>query len=256
MGKIRKKTVVFSPAQIAACSLVIGALAIDKSLKFFCRQLGLMYLGEACNLCWDDRLSGERVPFLRLRLQALLEKYQLSFGLDSVASGWVAPYWADDDWNRLMSRLVTTMPNIPHWIKEEYAVDGFASVGSMLQNLSCATPTTRRHLQSSIGVKCFALFRAGMVVPRDWRPVEVTSVERPVTKNKKVLERSVGAIGLPTRAVNALAAGRIVTIGELIAHSAKQLHRLKGLGRKTLDNLKERLSEFGLSLASDRLQTQ
>jgi len=222
--------------------------------------LGLMYLGEACDLCWDVRpMTGERVPLVRRRLQALLEQYQLSFGLDPVASGWAAPYWHDDDWNFSMSRSVSSVPSIPHWIKEEYAGDDSATLGRLLQGLSGATPTTRRHLQSSIGIKCFATFRAGMVMPKEWRPagaIAAASARTLIFAKEKVLDRSIGEIGLPVRAVNALTAGRIATISELIAHSANQLRRLKGLGCITLRDLNERLSAFGLSLASDRLQTQ
>lgn len=260
MRKTKKKTVVFSPAQIAACSLVIGTLAIDRDLKFFCRQLGLVYLGEACDLCWDVRqMTGDRVPHLRRGLQALLAEHQLAFGLDPVASGWVAPYWRDDGWNFSMSRPVASVPSIPHWIKEEYAGDEAATIGRLLQGMSDATPTARRHLQSAIGIKCFASFRAGMVVPKEWRPAAATPAAgnaAPLLAKEKVLSRSIGEIGLPVRAVNALAAGRIATISELVAHSANQLHRLKGLGRITLRDLNERLSAFGLSLAADRLQTQ
>ncbi|MFC1860275.1 DNA-directed RNA polymerase subunit alpha [Chloroflexota bacterium] len=57
-------------------------------------------------------------------------------------------------------------------------------------------------------------------------------------------------LDLSVRTMNCLRRGSISTVGELISRGAKELMALRNFGQKSKQELEERLSELGLSLAS------
>ncbi|MDD2717078.1 MAG: DNA-directed RNA polymerase subunit alpha [Candidatus Wallbacteria bacterium] len=76
----------------------------------------------------------------------------------------------------------------------------------------------------------------------------------PKTKDtKNVLELHVSELGLSRRSSNCLKAGEITLIGQLAQMSKNDLMNLKNFGKKSLDEIREKLHEYGLSLKDEQL---
>ncbi|MBI5623694.1 MAG: DNA-directed RNA polymerase subunit alpha [Elusimicrobia bacterium] len=67
-------------------------------------------------------------------------------------------------------------------------------------------------------------------------------------KLKDVLSQSVDMIELSSRASNCLKVARIKTVGELVTKRDEELLAVKNFGKKSLEEIKDRLKEMGLSL--------
>lgn len=81
---------------------------------------------------------------------------------------------------------------------------------------------------------------------------EAGSVEGlPEAKLKDILNQSVDMIELSSRAANCLKVAHIKTVGELVSKRDEELLAVKNFGQKSLDEIKERLKDMGLSLGMD-----
>ncbi|MBI4679012.1 MAG: DNA-directed RNA polymerase subunit alpha [Elusimicrobia bacterium] len=67
-------------------------------------------------------------------------------------------------------------------------------------------------------------------------------------KLKDVLSQPVDMIELSSRASNCLKVARIKTVGELVTKRDEELLAVKNFGKKSLEEIKDRLKEMGLSL--------
>lgn len=73
--------------------------------------------------------------------------------------------------------------------------------------------------------------------------------QRPVdAKLRDILSQPIEMIELSSRASNCLKVARIRTVGELISKRDEELLAVKNFGKKSLDEIKDRLKEMGLSL--------
>jgi DNA-directed RNA polymerase subunit alpha len=72
-------------------------------------------------------------------------------------------------------------------------------------------------------------------------------VERVATQMYEVLNRSVEELELSVRSYNCLKNANIQTIGDLVQKSEAEMLRTKNFGRKSLNEIKEILSNLGLS---------
>ena len=72
--------------------------------------------------------------------------------------------------------------------------------------------------------------------------------ERGLDKMNEVLNRSVEELELSVRSYNCLKNANIQTIGELVQKTEAEMLRTKNFGRKSLNEIKEILSNMGLSL--------
>ncbi len=70
-------------------------------------------------------------------------------------------------------------------------------------------------------------------------------------KLKDILNQSVDMIELSSRAANCLKVAHIKTVGELVSKRDDELLAVKNFGQKSLDEIKERLKDMGLSLGMD-----
>ena len=77
-------------------------------------------------------------------------------------------------------------------------------------------------------------------------PVEVSDEEKGALFEK--LGKSVDEMELSVRSYNCLKNANIRTIGELVQKSEAEMLKTKNFGRKSLNEIKEILSEMGLSL--------
>ena len=65
---------------------------------------------------------------------------------------------------------------------------------------------------------------------------------------RELLGQPVDIIELSVRASNCLKAAKIRTIGDLVSKTDEELIGYKNFGKKSLDEIKEKLKELGLSL--------
>ncbi len=68
------------------------------------------------------------------------------------------------------------------------------------------------------------------------------------TKLREILGQPIEMIELSSRASNCLKVARIRTIGELVSKRDEELLAVKNFGKKSLDEIKDRLKDMGLSL--------
>ncbi len=68
---------------------------------------------------------------------------------------------------------------------------------------------------------------------------------------RELLGQPVDIIELSVRASNCLKAAKIRTIGDLVSRKDDELISYKNFGKKSLDEIKERLTELNLSLGMD-----
>ena len=68
---------------------------------------------------------------------------------------------------------------------------------------------------------------------------------------RELLNQPVDIIELSVRASNCLKAAKIRTIGDLVSKKDDELISYKNFGKKSLDEIKERLTELSLSLGMD-----
>jgi DNA-directed RNA polymerase subunit alpha len=88
--------------------------------------------------------------------------------------------------------------------------------------------------------------------------MSLDKVEEPSSSNaiqdsklEELLDQSVDLIELSSRAANCLKAAKLKTVRELVKKTDEQLKGIKNFGSKSLDEIKERLGEMGLSLGMD-----
>lgn len=75
---------------------------------------------------------------------------------------------------------------------------------------------------------------------------EVTELSR-----EELLNQPIEALGLPKRTLNCLQDAGIKTIGDLVSKTEAEVLDIKNLGEKSLQEIKERLEEMGLSFATE-----
>lgn len=73
-------------------------------------------------------------------------------------------------------------------------------------------------------------------------------VEREENEKEKVLEMSIEELELSVRSSNCLRRADIHTVEQLISKSEEDMAKVRNLGKKSLNEIKKRLSEIGLSL--------
>src|SRR3954466_16370272 len=82
-------------------------------------------------------------------------------------------------------------------------------------------------------------------------PVGVTAATPDSERLRELLVQPVDIIELSVRASNCLKAAKIRTIGDLVSRKDDELISYKNFGKKSLDEIKERLVELNLSLGMD-----
>lgn len=85
-------------------------------------------------------------------------------------------------------------------------------------------------------------------------PVQAHVVSEESAKMEELLSQPVEIIELSVRASNCLKVAKIKTIGELVSKSEEELLSYKNFGKKSLDEIRERLKEMGLSLGRSQSQ--
>ncbi len=79
---------------------------------------------------------------------------------------------------------------------------------------------------------------------------EEVMVEKNSTEKEKVLEMNIDELELSVRSFNCLKRAGINTVAELCNHTAEDMMKVRNLGRKSLDEVLEKLKELGLELSS------
>jgi DNA-directed RNA polymerase subunit alpha len=76
-------------------------------------------------------------------------------------------------------------------------------------------------------------------------------VEKEDGKKEKVLEMTIEELDLSVRSYNCLKRAGINTVQELCSKSEEEMMKVRNLGRKSLEEVQEKLAELGLSLRKD-----
>ncbi|MBR2179375.1 MAG: DNA-directed RNA polymerase subunit alpha [Selenomonadaceae bacterium] len=77
---------------------------------------------------------------------------------------------------------------------------------------------------------------------------ESTFVEEPVDETGKILEMTIEDLDLSVRSFNCLKRAGINTVADLVEKSEDEMMKVRNLGRKSLDEVKKKLDELGVSL--------
>lgn len=78
-----------------------------------------------------------------------------------------------------------------------------------------------------------------------------TVVEKAETQRDKVLEMTIEELDLSVRSFNCLKRANINTVEDLISKTEEEMMKVRNLGRKSLEEVTNKLAMMGLSLASD-----
>ena len=73
-------------------------------------------------------------------------------------------------------------------------------------------------------------------------------VEKPEGQKEKVLEMTVEELDLSVRSFNCLKRAGINTVSELTDKTEDEMMKVRNLGKKSLEEVQEKLAELGLSL--------
>ncbi len=76
-------------------------------------------------------------------------------------------------------------------------------------------------------------------------------VEKEEDKKEKVMEMTIEELDLSVRSYNCLKRAGINTVQELTQKTEEDMMKVRNLGRKSLEEVQEKLAELGLSLRSD-----
>ena len=78
-----------------------------------------------------------------------------------------------------------------------------------------------------------------------------TMVEKPETHRDKVLEMTIEELDLSVRSFNCLKRANINNVEDLISRTGEDMMKVRNMGRKSLEEVQNKLAMMGLSLASD-----
>jgi DNA-directed RNA polymerase subunit alpha len=76
-------------------------------------------------------------------------------------------------------------------------------------------------------------------------------VEKEDDKKEKVLEMTIEELDLSVRSYNCLKRAGINSVQELTAKTEEEMMKVRNLGRKSLEEVQEKLAELGLSLRQE-----
>ena len=76
-------------------------------------------------------------------------------------------------------------------------------------------------------------------------------VERPEVKKEKVLEMTIEELDLSVRSFNCLKRAGIDTVEDLINRTEEDMIKVRNLGRKSLEEVIQKLTSLGLCLKKD-----
>ena len=80
-------------------------------------------------------------------------------------------------------------------------------------------------------------------------------VEKEEDKKEKVLEMTIEELDLSVRSYNCLKRAGINTVQELITKTEEDMMKVRNLGRKSLEEVQEKLEELGLGPPYGRIET-
>jgi DNA-directed RNA polymerase subunit alpha len=80
---------------------------------------------------------------------------------------------------------------------------------------------------------------------------KTTIIDKPETTKDKVLELTIEELDLSVRSFNCLKRANINTVADLISKTEDDMMKVRNLGRKSLEEVINKLAMMGLSLASE-----
>lgn len=110
------------------------------------------------------------------------------------------------------------------------------------------TPDEAVNMASSILIDYLKLFQTGDVSKPVISVADGAEPESTEPKNEGPLAMSIDELDLGVRSNNCLRRAGINTVGELVQKTEEDLMKVRNLGSKSLEEIKKKLNEFGLSL--------
>lgn len=101
---------------------------------------------------------------------------------------------------------------------------------------------------ASILVMHLKLFQNMDGLPEEEEEVIAVFPEGEADETVKIMEMSIEDLDLSVRSFNCLKRANINTVAELIAKTEEEMMKVRNLGKKSLDEVKKKLDELGLSL--------
>lgn len=104
---------------------------------------------------------------------------------------------------------------------------------------------------ATILIAHFKLFQSMAGTPEKDEETESTFMENEEDDANKVMEMTIEDLDLSVRSFNCLKRAEINTVSDLVQKSEDDMMKVRNLGRKSLDEVRNKLKELGLSLAHD-----
>ena len=79
--------------------------------------------------------------------------------------------------------------------------------------------------------------------------------EKPETHRDKALEMTIEELDLSVRSFNCLKRANINTVRDLISRTPEEMMKVRNMGKKSLDEVQNKLAMMGLSLATEETPT-
>ncbi|MCF7740534.1 MAG: DNA-directed RNA polymerase subunit alpha [Candidatus Marinimicrobia bacterium] len=110
------------------------------------------------------------------------------------------------------------------------------------------TPEDAMDYASQLLQKYFSIFSTIQSQPVDYKRRDESEEKR---KKRKLLKKNVDEMELSVRAHNCLSANEIKTIGDLVQRTENEMLEFKNFGRKSLQELQDKLNELELEFGMD-----
>ena len=119
-----------------------------------------------------------------------------------------------------------------------------------------AAKILRKHLNPFVQYNVLGYQRQpGGLVAEEEKEEAAASLPAELNELTEKLVKPITELNLTSRAINCLESANIKTIGELVKHTDSELLKIDNLGNTTLNEIKRRLEELGLSLGMEVPET-
>ncbi|MHC2994301.1 MAG: DNA-directed RNA polymerase subunit alpha [Candidatus Atribacteria bacterium] len=82
----------------------------------------------------------------------------------------------------------------------------------------------------------------------------ISEEEREKSKKEKILNKTIEELDFSVRSYNCLKKSRVNTLRDLINYSPEEVIKIKNLGKKSLDEIKEKINKYGFTLGEKMQQ--
>jgi len=107
---------------------------------------------------------------------------------------------------------------------------------------------------ANILIKYLKLFTKFSPEEDDLSEEFISEEEREKVEKEKILNKSIEELDFSVRSYNCLKKSNINTLKDLLAYSNEEIIKIKNLGKKSLDEIKEKIDKYGFILGEKQQQ--